>query len=565
MKKLFTFLLFYGVNFVYAQFHITGVTPARNGLNVANNATITAQLNSNIDASTLNFNNAKVYGSMTGFFTAGSWSGGGTSTISYTPSSYLFKRGETITVEFTTALKNESAVAFTTTQQYQFTVSSGASGAAFVRAFDITVGTNPQGVGAADLDGDGDIDISSANWTSSDMSVAKNNGNATFAASITYASDIRTVDVSIADLNNDGDMDIIAPNNANLNMSVFTNNGNATSFPKTIYNTGSLPANGAVADVNGDGKIDIIIPNSGVISNSVSIFINNGNGTFASKVDYGVGTNAYAAYCGDFNSDGSIDIVASNGGSNTISILLNNGNGTFQGKVDYAAGLLSSGVYANDLDGDGDIDIVASNYTASTISVFKNNGNGTFQAKVDYPTSINPWEVNGGDFNGDGSIDILTTGTNPSTAASVLLNKGNGTFSTNVGYSVNGTASYGNFPFDYDADGDLDLMISNFGSNTVSIAKNIYPIYVKQNTDFISATTGSYNYGPLKIGTNTVKTFTITNTDPNHNVTISSIVINGGTGSSAFTYSNLSSTTLNANTSLQQPYYRQLLGIRYYQ
>ncbi|TAD96039.1 MAG: hypothetical protein EAZ97_14675 [Bacteroidetes bacterium] len=98
MKKLLLFLIFYGISFAYAQFHITNLSPARNALNVNRNATISVQLNGNIDGTTLNFNNAKIYGSQTGFYTAGSWSGGGTSTVSLRKKilGYFFNSSSTV-------------------------------------------------------------------------------------------------------------------------------------------------------------------------------------------------------------------------------------------------------------------------------------------------------------------------------------------------------------------------------------------------------------------------------------------------------------------------------------
>jgi hypothetical protein len=65
-----------------------------------------------------------------------------------------------------------------------------------------------------------------------------------------------------------------------------------TFAPKVDYPTGSnsFPHSVAIADLNGDGKSDIAVANQ--FYDAVDVFINNGNGTFATKVDYTTGANS---------------------------------------------------------------------------------------------------------------------------------------------------------------------------------------------------------------------------------------------------------------------------------
>jgi|SRR5580704_2321299 len=63
-------------------------------------------------------------------------------------------------------------------------------------------------------------------------------------------------------------------------------------------------------------------------------------GQFLEAPQYTTGVNPQAVAVGDFNRDGNSDIAVVNSTSNTVSVLLGNGDGTFKSKVDYATGTL---------------------------------------------------------------------------------------------------------------------------------------------------------------------------------------------------------------------------------
>src|SRR3989344_1853343 len=78
-----------------------------------------------------------------------------------------------------------------------------------------------------------------------------------------------------------------------------------------------------------------------------------GNG-FATKTDYAVGQNPTEVVAGDVNGDGKNDVVAVNSANNTFSVLMNNGNGTFANKVDYSATTSpTGGIAIGDVNNDG--------------------------------------------------------------------------------------------------------------------------------------------------------------------------------------------------------------------
>ena len=232
----------------------------------------------------------------------------------------------------------------------------------------------------------------------------------------------------------------------------------------------------ALGDVNGDGKSDIVTTSTN--DSSVRVFSNNGDGTFGAAAIYAVGANPNGVALGDFNGDGALDIVTSNfyDYSNSATVLLNNGDGTFASGVPYVAGYSADKIAVGDLNGDGALDVAITNYYGGTVSVLMNNGDGTFATSVPYGIGGN--DVNSvaiGDVNGDGFADIVAgSGYNSSFSAgnvSVLLNNGDGTFgaarNSDSGPSTNSVALG-----DLNGDGRLDLVTANLYSYSLSVFLN---------------------------------------------------------------------------------------------
>jgi hypothetical protein len=178
--------------------------------------------------------------------------------------------------------------------------------------------------------------------------------------------------VTLGDVNGDGILDIITANRDSDNASVLLGNGNGTFGIKTDFTTGDRPLFVTLGDVNGDGILDIITANSN--SNDASVLLGNGNGTFAAKTDFGTGTDPYSLTLGDVNGDGILDIITANYGSDDASVLLGNGNGTFQGQQTFGTGVGTSpaSVTLGDVNGDGRLDIITANYGSNNASVLLN-------------------------------------------------------------------------------------------------------------------------------------------------------------------------------------------------
>lgn len=131
----------------------------------------------------------------------------------------------------------------------------------------------------------------------------------------------------------------------------------------------------------------------------------------------------------DFNGDHIPDIATVNGDTNTVSILINNGDGTFRPHIDFATGPGPVGLAAVDWNKDGKTDLVVANSAADaahSVSILLGNGDGTFQPHHDIAGAPNPNSIAVGDFNRDGNPDIATSSNSPVNAVHVSLGNGKG-------------------------------------------------------------------------------------------------------------------------------------------
>jgi hypothetical protein len=284
------------------------------------------------------------------------------------------------------------------------------------------------------------------------------------------------VSVAVSDFNGDGNEDLAVANFTANTVSILLNNGNGTFKSQVSYATNSGPSTVASGDFNGDGKLDLAVycipPGFGGETGYISILIGNGDGTFQPRVDYTYGTSlgAGSLAVGDFNRDHKLDLAAANSGHATglVAILLGNGDGTFQSFIDYSAKDGANGIAAGDFNEDHKLDLAIADEFDGSVLVLLGNGDGSFQSPIETVVAGFPTALVAADFNGDGKLDVaVNENWTVQEGGSILLGNGDGTFAGPpfAPYDANVSPVLG----DFNNDGKLDLAAANGAVVTVDL------------------------------------------------------------------------------------------------
>jgi hypothetical protein len=230
--------------------------------------------------------------------------------------------------------------------------------------------------------------------------------------------------VTTGDFNRDGKMDLAV--SVQYEFQIFLGQGDGNFTFLTNYSSGNPSYSIATGDFNGDTNTDLVTANYSY--SSMSVFLGNADGTFASPTNYSGDFSEYhySAAVGDFNGDGKPDLTTVNFYNSSISVRLNNGDGTFGAEKKYKTAFGPVAVAVADFNGDGNLDIVTANAgTSESLAILPGNGDGTFD------TALTNFPGVGGflnqslvvaDFNGDGKPDVATTRI-ANNSVSLLLNR----------------------------------------------------------------------------------------------------------------------------------------------
>lgn len=327
-------------------------------------------------------------------------------------------------------------------------------------------GNMADSIATGDFNQDGKLDIAVTYLEDNVVRVLTNNGNG-FNTATAYPVGTQPYWVASADLNGDSYPDLVTantnPNGATGTVSVLLNNKNGTFGTATNYTVGKSPFQVAIGDINHDGYPDLAVTNNG--SNTVSILMGSKNGTFTvSPTTLSTCANPYGVVIGDFEANGYPSIAVTCYGSSQLEIFPNNGNGTFGSPTLLTTNTNPATLVVGDFNRDGNLDIVVGSTTANEIEFFAGNRNNTFAAGVTSPSLNFPATIAAGDVNGDGILDIVGVAPNYNDVV-VTLGVGNGTFGTfnqrSAGEFPSVKQPWGLALGDFNNDGKLDIVTAN--------------------------------------------------------------------------------------------------------
>ena len=404
----------------------------------------------------------------------------------------------------------------------------------FTPATPVGVGTGPFSVALGDFNGDGRLDLATANQSSNNVSIRLGDGAGGFTGTTNIAVGTNPNSVALGDFNADGRLDFAATNANSNNVSIRLGDGVGGFTGTTNIAVGTNPTNVALGDFNGDGRLDFAATN--VVSNNVSIRLGDGAGGFTGTTNIAVGTNPNSVALGDFNADGRLDLAVVNLSSANVSIRLGDGAGSFTGTSNIAVGTSPASVALGDVNGDGRLDLATTSLGSRTVFIRLGDGAGNFTGTTNIAVGLNPYSVAFGDFNGDGRLD-LATANEGSSNVSIRLGDGAGGFTGTTNIAV-GMSPFSVALGDVNGDGRLDLATANVGSANASILLNT-PITVSLS---VSSATGT------EAGTTAITVTATAAAAATGNQTVSLGVTGTGITSSDFLLNNSTLTIANGQT-----------------
>ncbi len=354
----------------------------------------------------------------------------------------------------------------------------GATDPAFTARL-IAIAPGATSVIAVDLDGDLDTDVASASLGDDTIAWYENQGGVPpmFVRYLVSVGAVAPVRVVAADMNGDGRRDLVSASRGDGTVSVHTNlGGTPPTFATDVVSTSAASAQSVyAADLDGDGDADIAstasVPGFPATHDEIAWYENDGTPSdgFLKDSILRSADGAIAAAAADFDEDGDTD-VASAGRSDKVAWYRNDGGPGpifVERDVSTAVGGASA-IVAVDFDGDLHTDLVSAGAASGTVAWHKNDGTGQF---TDQPISSQEGSVRAihvVDLDLDGDLDVLTALPDSDTVA-WLENDGPGlsTFTRSIVVAdAEGASSV--HAGDLDGDLDLDVVVASADDDTVA-------------------------------------------------------------------------------------------------
>ncbi len=331
---------------------------------------------------------------------------------------------------------------------------------------------------AADIDGDGDLDVVTVADLDDQVAWHENtDGDGAFGAKHFISTGVANglTSVFAADLDGDDDVDVLTSSANDDTIAWYENtDGDGTFGAQQVISTGADRASSVIAvDIDGDDDNDVV--SASFNDDTIAWYENtDGNGTFGAEQVISTAANgALAVTAEDIDGDDDLDLVSASFIDDKIAWYENtDGDGAFGAQQVITTGADGAvSVVAVDIDGDDDIDVVAGSENDNELAWFENtDGAGDFGAAQQVTNRAdNLTSVVAADFDGDGDADLVATSMRnepinqnfQDDLIEFFANEdGLGDFSNALLISLSAKGVSSALAADLDDDGDLDLLFA---------------------------------------------------------------------------------------------------------
>ena len=273
---------------------------------------------------------------------------------------------------------------------------------------------------ADDFNRDGRIDIAAAIWGDNTINLLMGDGIGGFSSRYIYPVDKGPNDIASGDMDGDSYPDLATANFTGQSVSTLLNLKNGQFKPQMAIASQNYPAYLILSDLNEDGKLDLFHQLTGTAGSWAEYRWGDGRGGFGGPASTAptVGCNQGPVYSADMNGDGKNDVIAGTSTKcNSMFLMTYNGAGAFP-KTDMITGpqILSSRpqfLSIIDIDHDKHLDIAALNLDAedgvNALEILINKGSGLMYSSKRYNTGLKPVRIAASDIDLDGIVEILVS------------------------------------------------------------------------------------------------------------------------------------------------------------